>query len=304
MSFRKDKQTVFLFYVTNLDSRFSVTLGSILSVLPQIDPDGFAVSVNIILFNGVVGGLEEHLGFLSSLYPHVRFRAFSHQIEDVLEQTGFNRSFTHIHLNNCGYRGKFIIVMRLFIPLIYDANWFVYLDDDVLAGHHFFPEILLYASDATQILFACFDEYLVGSRFLMRVLNRARRRELSSTYFGSGFLVMRGGTVLREQMRNAIRYLSKYSPLRFPDQDALNFAVNRSMIGFFPSHFVTVGFRHRTQKTDFAVLRHYANRGRHPNSQLKKCFGNRYFWALNEWKRNAINSTAFATLYLPTRACP
>jgi lipopolysaccharide biosynthesis glycosyltransferase len=248
--------------------------------------------------------LEEHFAFLSSLYPHVGFRAFSHQFEDVLEQTGFNKSFVRIKLNDCGYRGKSIIVMRLFVPLVYDADWFIYLDDDVLAGHHFFPELLSYTGDRTQILFACVDEGSIGSRLLTQVLNRAGRPELKFTYFGSGFLVMRGGTVLREQMRNTIRYLWKHSPLRFPDQDALNFAVNRSMIGFFPSHFVTVGFRRRTPKTDFAVLRHYANRGRHPKSQLKKCFGNRYFWVLNEWKRHQRNSTAFATLYLPTWACP
>jgi hypothetical protein len=126
------------------------------------------------------------------------------------------------------------------------------MDDDLIFERgEFFPEVMEYAADPHKILFAVQDYFFnISSSFRDRIW--AYRKDYPGMlYYGSGFLLMRGGAMLRSQFRTTIDYFARHMELLWVEQDALNLAFDTSLVTFLPSKFCVV-------PTQFAQARQFA----------------------------------------------
>jgi hypothetical protein len=191
--------------------------------------------------------ISTDLNFLSQTYPTISFVCHNISMPYLV-----NQSHVEYPLNET--RGH--LAARLFIPLLYHADWFLYIDDDIEAVDYFFPEILSFASDRSKILFAVRDHTIMLSRRDCRYIRRVSPTFDVERYVNCGLLLMRGGEVLKEQFRNIIMCLSHHRHLKYHDQDAINFAINPGLVGLLPWPFC-VGRDLHSQMGNRSILKHY-----------------------------------------------
>jgi hypothetical protein len=151
----------------------------------------------------------------------------------------------------------------LFIPLLFDADWFFYHDDDVFFRRGpVFPSVLAYARGPNTALLAVHDSWWnVSTKLRPRI--RAYR-PTQDAYFGSGFLVMRNSEILHRELRNTINYVIDHMELTFLDQDGLNLGFDWRHIELLPKQFCVTSSEHR-QTWDFAFGFHFIGPGKHTN---------------------------------------
>jgi hypothetical protein len=216
-----------------------------------MDPFGFSCSMNIFLYNEIVPTESEDLAFLRSMQPRVPvfFRSFS--FEEAFAKTG-----AVFAAHRPVAKGQFLqcnnTLVRLWIPLLYTADWFMCLDDDLFFRRgRFFPEVLDFTSNSSKVLFAVRDHFYLDSAEI------AGYRPKNQTYFGAGFLFMRGGSVLRQELRNTIQYFADHMELQYVDQDALNLGFETSRVFILPDKFC-VTYSERNRQWDTAYGFHWA----------------------------------------------
>jgi lipopolysaccharide biosynthesis glycosyltransferase len=203
-----------------------------------MDPFGFDCSMNIFLYNETLPTESEDLAFLRSIQPSVPvfFRSFSFE-------EAFAKSGAVFAAHSPVFQGQFsqrnMGLVRLWIPLLYTADWFMYLDDDFFFRRgKFFPEVMEFTSNSSKVLFAVRDHfYLMARDFQDRIAAYRPKNQTEPTYFGSGFLFMRGGSVLQQELRNTIQYFADHMELGYPDQDALNLGFESSRVVILPDRF-------------------------------------------------------------------
>jgi hypothetical protein len=244
-----------------------------------------------------------HFLFLSSIFPQIHFEAHSLFLADILRQTGL-RGFSDLN-SLCGtvYAGRSIILIRLFIPLLYSSDWFFYFDDDIMGNRDFFPTIMKFTTNREKVMFGVVDSEWIQKPELKRYLVRVRKPNLRNQYFGSGVLLMRGGEVLRTQLRAVLQYLQNHPRLGFPDQDALNFAFDRSVVELLPAEYCIIGPQLFTNLTKTAYLKHFANTGVFPVDRRLRCFATPYRIAYQKWQKESNVSERF-TFFNATTDCP
>jgi hypothetical protein len=194
--------------------------------------------------------------------------------------------------------------MRLFVPLVYSADWFLYLDDDILGSRDWFPEIERFTTNLHKTLFSVIDPNIAGSPRWEVYFQMLERPELFSVYFGSGFLLMRSGAILRTQLRNVLRFVPKHMNLTWPDQDALNIAWNRSQVQILPWQYCIVGYQIRTQQVMGAYLKHYANKRYYNITRKLTCFAVPYYTLYNQSRQNGMKITNPGQYFQHSDYCP
>jgi hypothetical protein len=220
-------------------------------VLKHINPTGFCFSLNAMIMNQdlnlrqsmILDGLKP----LALMYPWISVRAYGYSFTDLVRQSGIEFPST----------ARCILgVSRLYVPLLFRATWFLYLDADIEAVADFFPEILTFTSNASKVFFVVPDQTILSvpaDRYRIKKMNLGID---PNTYFNSGFLFMRGGCVLNQQLRNAIVCLRENLTLKYPDQDALNFGIDRRLMVLLPWKFFT-GRDAFAALGNQAYIRHY-----------------------------------------------
>jgi hypothetical protein len=256
--------TVFIYYVTRFDGRWQIGLGSMTLLLKHMNAFGFTVSLNIILFNQNLAEIqplvEEDLRVLSFISRMVTVHIHAFYLSDLVSISGtdfpIDGPFSSGH-----WKDRWIAMGRLFIPLIFHADWFLYLDDDVEAVGHFFPEVFTFTSDSSKVMFAVQDQWFDQADFPQRYLRRVKPGFNVKDYFGSGFLLMRGGAALRRELTNVLYYFRDHRSLLLPDQDALNFGMNHSYVHLLPWKYCVLSNMHG-QMGRHALLKHYNGPGK------------------------------------------
>jgi lipopolysaccharide biosynthesis glycosyltransferase len=141
--------------------------------------------------------------------------------------------------------GRDIMLARLFIPLLFSADWFLYFDDDLIFKRgEFFPEVMSFTSDSFKVMFAVQDHLFVISRGFQERIRSYNPTFPGLWYYGSGFLLMRSGLILRRELRSTLAYIRAHPRLEYIDQDALNLGFNFSYVHFLPDRFCVLSNRH------------------------------------------------------------
>jgi lipopolysaccharide biosynthesis glycosyltransferase len=197
--------------------------------------------MNIFLYNETLPTESTDLAFLQSIQPSIPviFRHFS--FEDA-----FAKTRAVFPADRPVFRGQFfernLGLARLWVPLLYAADWFMYLDDDLFFRRgKFFPEVLNFTWDSSKVMFAVRDHgFLAYRSFQVRIAAYRPKDRPYPTYFGSGFLFMRGGPILQQELRNTIQYIADHMELQYPDQDALNLGFESSRVFILPDKFCVI----------------------------------------------------------------
>jgi hypothetical protein len=302
--YAQNLSSVFLYYVTAMDQRFPVVLGSTFSILSHAHPEIYSFSVNLFFFNQSTPDLTDEFAFLSAVFPSVRFRSHAMLFQDVLRQTNTSDWPDAPRYCRGDYAGKVIILMRLFVPLYFEADWFFYLDDDVMASRDFFDDMMRFTSDREKVMFSIVDDYCRRTAWVTHYLRRQNHEELQPVYFGSGVLLMRGGAVLRQQLRNVVAFLRAHPPMMFPDQDALNFAWNRSLVQLLPWQFCVLGRQLVSDPAREAYLKHYADKHTYGVSRKLACFAEPYYKARDKWKQDSQTAIKWNQTFQSSTNCP
>jgi lipopolysaccharide biosynthesis glycosyltransferase len=200
-----------------------------------MQPAGFNCSLNIFLYNKTFSKrMKDDLSFLGSIHPEVQIRVRNLSLESLARDAYIdflkgNRN-PHFPLSGTG-----VELVRLFVPLIFDADWFIYFDDDwIMKRGEFFPEVMNLTFDMSKVLYAVQDQWFVVSSFFRERIKSYKRDFPGLQYYCSGFLMMRNGTDLRQELRKTIQYYQEHMELQYMDQDALNLAFDLAYVQFLP----------------------------------------------------------------------
>jgi hypothetical protein len=121
--------------------------------------------VNLFLYNlSAPISLEDDIECLHSVHLEIRSLIHSISMEDAIQKTGAYFP-CRLSLLRDQIRGRNIVTMRLYIPLIDKADWFFYMDDDAaFRCGQFSPEVMRFTTDKSKILFAEEDHPFMVSR--------------------------------------------------------------------------------------------------------------------------------------------
>jgi hypothetical protein len=284
----QDHPSLFMFIVTRVDDRFGLGLGSLYKMLSHMSPSGYNCSVNIFLYNmSNPGTYDDDLRFLESIHPEipVRFREIS--MEQATQVTGIYFPY-HLPVVPGQIRGRNMATLRLFIPQMYTADWYFYMDDDVIYTRgEFFPEVMEFTGDQEKVLFAVQDYCFTVDPDFRRRIWAYRKDYPGMLYYGSGFLFMRGGEILRSELRKTLDYFVKHMELLWIEQDALNLAFNTSRVLFLPWKFCVVPTQF-DQAKDIAYGFHHAAERKAKDVGFVKDLITEYQNAKEKWKPSAI----------------
>jgi lipopolysaccharide biosynthesis glycosyltransferase len=231
---------IFFFTVTHHGERLSWCFSSLYFMLRHTRPAGYQFVVNIFFFNeSLPTDVDDDIRFLRYVNPGVSIVVRNSSIPEVVAKTGIDCQFRDMGAGVWAAEpARSSTCLRLWIPFIYDADWYLYLDTDLIYWKSgFFPAIMKFAKDESKVLFAVQDAVFTRNR-------RFRKRVWSYTngvrapaYFNAGVLLMRSGEILRQELNKTIRFLEQHQELSYPDQDSINLAFNRSFVQFIPNRF-------------------------------------------------------------------
>jgi lipopolysaccharide biosynthesis glycosyltransferase len=230
-------QSLFVFYTT-MNDRLQMTLASAYSFILHSNFTGYRTSLHFFVFGGRIPNITRELSFLASVQPNISINV--HVSNDPLLNAARNiRGLSIGHMPH-----PWVALTRLFVPFVYESDWYLYLDSDVLARGEFWPNVTKFIRDKRKVIFAVHDQGFGVSRRLKayaKVASKGRIR--GRDYFGSGVLVLRGGRQLKIQFAKAIRFAHENAAtgrVKFIDQCALNFGCDREAIQLLPEEFCSV----------------------------------------------------------------
>jgi lipopolysaccharide biosynthesis glycosyltransferase len=252
---KRGGESIFFFIVTRNDNRLEMGLTAVYSMLNHISPSSYSFSVNIISCDpGIPPGRDADFKFLASIHRDVPI--FVHNISqqnlNCLAGTKFpwERPLTKRQIP-----GRNIAALRLFIPFLFTADWFIYTDDDVFFRRDFFPEVMEYTKNQSKVLYAVRDHFWFMGHRLRRRMHRYDKAFVGP-YFGNGFFLVRGNEIARREMKKTIEYFSQHMELQFVEQDAMNLAFDWNRVELLPVKFCVVGSEHGVA-WDWAYGFHY-----------------------------------------------
>jgi hypothetical protein len=225
-------KSIFVYFITTFVNRWDWDMGAMFLLLKNMNSSGFSLSLNAMIINQDLTSRESTirsgLEALGSVYPWVSMNAYNFSFIDLVQQAGVEFP-THV---------PFLVCMaRLYIPLLFKANWFLYVDADIQPVREFFPEIMTFTTNVSKVLFAVPDQTIIMTGYDRRRLQRLNLGVSHTQYFNAGFLFMRSGPALREQLRRAIIFVRKNLNIRYRDQDGLNFGIDRGLLELLPWKF-------------------------------------------------------------------
>jgi hypothetical protein len=277
--------SIFIFEVTRNDDRLPLAYAGLHSLLTHMRPARFQYSATIFIYNSTLPDSDcDDIRFLRSIHKeiNVKFRWIS--MGYAIERTEAKFPLA-VRVRRGQFRMRDIAFVRMYVPLLYEADWFFYQDDDIeYRRGEIFPEVMDFTSDRSKVLFAVRDyAFIVLDRFRKRT-KRCKSVNNVTSYYGSGFLLMRSSEILRHELRNTIAYYGRYPELRFPDQDALNLGFDFSYVSLLPVRFCVVLSEWKKEK-DRAYGFHCTSCAKTPKSGFMARFVGRYRYARDAWLR-------------------
>jgi hypothetical protein len=260
-SLQPSTESVFFFIVTRNDRRLSLGFTSIFTLLWHVLPEGYRCSYNIFFFEEPIPtAYDNDVNFLNSIRPSISV------VLRNISSVGLSRRagvcFPWNYPRQPGQIAQFrLALVRLFIPFLFDDDWFLYHDDDVIFRRGLiFPNVLTHTRNRSKVLFAVQDHWWVASAELRSRIHSYRANQ--DAYFGSGFLVMRNNEILHRELRRSIDYLANHMELTYIDQDALNLGFDWRHIELLPRQFCVTSSEH-SQTWNWAFGFHFAGSHKH-----------------------------------------
>jgi hypothetical protein len=277
--------SVFIFEVTQNDARLPLAYAGFYSLLTHMRPARFQYSANIFIYNSTLPDNDcEDIRFLRSIHREIDVKVRAISMEEAIERTGAKFAW-EAPPHPGQFRGRNIGFIRLYVPLMYEADWFFYMDDDIeYRRGEIFPEVMSFTSDRSKMLYGVQDHAFLGDGYFRRRVQAYRSDYPGTKYYGSGFLLMRSGDILRQELRNTIAYFEKHPELSLTDQDALNLGFSWSYVDLLPVRFCVVISEWKKEK-DRAYGFHCTACPKTPKSGFMAEVVGRYSEARDAWLR-------------------
>jgi hypothetical protein len=243
---RRHLPTMFIFWTGRNDERKVLALGSAVQVAKLGNWSGFRASLNLFMLDSSnESDVRMEISCLGRLQPGLPARSIHISIEELIRRSGVN--FTDLtHLYPIVHRSiprAGPMIARLFIPFVYPADFYFYLDSDAWPQVPFVHLLRSLLVEQDHVIWGCPDAWFAHASQPQQYLKQVKPSLHFSQYFGSGVLLFRGGPLLLEQLGKAIAWMRDESPerARYSDQCALNFGCDRERIGLMPKDWVPFG---------------------------------------------------------------
>jgi lipopolysaccharide biosynthesis glycosyltransferase len=212
---------------------------------------------------------------------------------DAIAATGVTYPYKNPPLRG-KFAGRNICALRLYVPLMFASDWYFYMDGDVIFERgQFFPEIMEYTNETEKVLFAVQDYGFIAMPEFRKRVQAYRKDYPGNQYYGSGFMLMRGGSVLRKELEKTIRYFAKHLGLAYVDQDALNLAFDTKRVFFLPSKFCVVPALWK-QARDWLYSYHPVGMDKSPGGLIFKEVVGAYRAAKEKWASPKVSAHGHA----------
>jgi hypothetical protein len=290
LSVSNDNSSVFFYMVTQQDDRLELGLAAVYLVLTHMLPARYLCSLHIFLFES--GPLnesnEEDRLFLNSIQPLVPICFHSVTFGELINRTEVTMPLK-IPPSGGSTHHREIELARLFIPLLFVSDWYLYFDDDLIQRRgEFFPKVMSFTRDASKIMFAVQDHWFCITKDFQQRVQRYHPQFPGLWYYGSGFLLMRGGAQLNHELRQTLAYVNDHLDLLYIDQDGLNLGFNFSYVYFLPNYFSVLSSQHQ-QLWDVGYAFHYNGFRKSSHFGFGLPLATTYRNAKQEWSRRSRN---------------
>jgi lipopolysaccharide biosynthesis glycosyltransferase len=254
LSHKTQLPSVFFYMITIDDNRIFLAFTAIFHMLTHMSTGGYNCSLTLFFYNEPIPTTYgADLRFLRSIQPNFPIVLQNISLSQLIH-TGISYPWEQPVVPGQFFQRN-LAITRLFLPWVIDTDWYLYLDTDVIFRRgEFFPEVMRYTSNSSKVLFAVADAAWRSRKHREGVW---RYNPALTNYFGSGFLLLRNGPILRRELQNTIGYFANHMELRLVDQDALNFAFNWQHIELLSLKFCACTGDHR-HVWDWAYGFHFA----------------------------------------------
>ncbi|OHS93463.1 hypothetical protein TRFO_40270 [Tritrichomonas foetus] len=223
------KMKISLVYFSDIND-FYTTLISVFTVVRALVNDKFIFLIKIYAYDfppQIPHNITQHIRFLQTLNDRASIQLIRFNVSMLKSE--FPNATTGSY--------PLIVLCRLLIPRFVFEQYILYLDSDVLCGRDFSLEIF----DAINSKNQNSQRVLFGVRDIGTSLSKMRKYYKTMgfnirNYINAGILFMKNSYILGKLLNQSIQYVNTHKS-RFSDQDAINYAFNKTYKGMLPHEF-------------------------------------------------------------------